>query len=82
MGMIVTAYHPDVEPAQAAELGVEMRARLEDVLAAADFVSWRLPITSETGKPIDAHTLARFKKGAMLINALRGGLVDEQALQS
>jgi len=80
MGMIVAAYDPYVEPAQAAELGVEMRSKMSDVLADADFVSLHLPMTKDTSKLINAETLAQFKKGAMLINASRGGLVDEQAL--
>ena len=80
LGMIVAAYDPFVEPAQAAELGVELRAKLEDVLADADFVSLHLPMSADTAKIINAETLASFKKGAMLVNASRGGLVDEQAV--
>jgi D-3-phosphoglycerate dehydrogenase len=80
LGMIVTAYDPYVEPAQAADLGVELRARLADVLADADFVSLHLPMSAETRQIINAETLAQCKRGAMLINASRGGLVDEPAL--
>jgi D-3-phosphoglycerate dehydrogenase len=80
LGMVVTAYDPYVEPAQAADLGVEMRATMGEVLAEADFVSLHMPLSAGTYRIINAETLAQFKPGAMLINASRGGLVDEQAL--
>ncbi|MEZ5393363.1 MAG: NAD(P)-dependent oxidoreductase [Bryobacterales bacterium] len=79
MGMVVAAYDPFVEPAQAAELGVELRPKMADVLADADFVSLHLPLSSETYRIVNADVLAQFKRGAMLINASRGGLVDEAA---
>lgn len=80
LGMNVAAYDPYVEPAHAAELGVELRGKLEDVLADADFVSLHLPMSESTAKIVNADTLAQFKQGAMLINASRGGLVDEAAV--
>ena len=80
MGMIVAAYDPYVEPSQAADLGVELRPSIAAVLADADFVSLHLPLSGETSRIINAETLAQCKRGAMLVNASRGGLVDEQAL--
>jgi phosphoglycerate dehydrogenase-like enzyme len=51
-----------------------------DLLAAADIVSLHLPLTEQTEGLMNAETLASMKRGAILINAARGGLVDEAAL--
>lgn len=53
---------------------------LAELLRSADIVSLHLPLTPGTEKMIDAATLASMKKGAILINTARGGLVDEPAL--
>jgi phosphoglycerate dehydrogenase-like enzyme len=53
---------------------------LRDLLAEADIVSLHLPLTPETERTIDASALERMKRGAILINTGRGGLVDQPAL--
>ena len=53
---------------------------LDALLAEADVVSLHVPQTPETTNLIDAAALARMKPGAVLINAARGGLVDQAAL--
>ncbi|MBD3285119.1 3-phosphoglycerate dehydrogenase [candidate division WOR-3 bacterium] len=53
---------------------------LDDVLAHSDFVSLHLPHTDSTHYIINSDTLAKMKDGAILINAARGGVVDEEAL--
>jgi len=54
--------------------------RLDALLAEADVISLHLPLTDDTAKLIDAAALARMKRGAVLINTARGGLVDQAAL--
>lgn len=53
---------------------------LEEVFAAADFVSIHLPLTEETRGLIDRDVLSASKRGLHLINTSRGGIVDEDAL--
>lgn len=75
----IIAYDPYANPARAAALGVEL-VELEDLVARADFVTIHLPKTPETAGMFSADLLAKCKKGQIIINAARGGLVDEQAL--
>ena len=53
---------------------------LDALLAEADVVSLHVPLVCETERMIDAAALARMKRGAILINTARGGLVDQAAL--
>ena len=55
-------------------------SELESVLPQADYVLLTCPLTKETEKIIDADALSRMKKSAYLVNAARGGCVDEEAL--
>jgi phosphoglycerate dehydrogenase-like enzyme len=61
------------------ELGVRL-ATLGEILETCDVVTLHLPLTAETRHLIDARALARMKPDAILINAARGGIVDEAAL--
>jgi len=54
-------------------------AAAEDVQAEADVISLHCPLTPQTHHIVNARTLARVKKGALLINTSRGGLVDTEA---
>ncbi|AKN17697.1 phosphoglycerate dehydrogenase [Mycobacterium haemophilum] len=78
-GAHVIAYDPYVAPARAAQLGIELMS-LDDLLARADFISVHLPKTPETAGLIDKEALAKTKPGVIIVNAARGGLVDEAAL--
>jgi D-lactate dehydrogenase len=61
------------------DLGV-VYGPLQDLLAAADIISLHCPLTPQTHHLIDAAAIARMKRGAMLINTSRGGVVDTAAL--
>ncbi len=53
---------------------------LARLLEASDILSLHVPLTAETEKLMNQPRLARMKRGAILINTARGGLVDETAL--
>lgn len=78
-GTKLIAYDPYISPARAAQLGIEL-VDLDELLSRADAISIHLPKTPETQGLIGADQLAKTKQGVIVINAARGGLVDEQAL--
>ncbi len=75
----IIAYDPYVSAARAAQLGIEL-VSLDELLQRADLISVHLPKTPETKGLIGKENLAKTKKGVVIVNAARGGLVDEQAL--
>ena len=77
--MRVLAYDPYLSDDRFASLGVERRD-LDALVAECDFVTLHSILNAETRNQINKERLAKFKKGARLINVARGGLVDEQAL--
>ncbi|MEM6491502.1 MAG: hydroxyacid dehydrogenase [Pseudomonadota bacterium] len=79
LGMRCVAFDPRFADGAAPSAGVEPMA-LDALLAAADVVSLHVPLTDHTRRMIDAVALARMKPDAILINAARGGVVDEAAL--
>ncbi len=78
-GMTVIAYDPYIQAGRAAQLGIRL-VTLEELLAQSDVVTVHLPKTPETVGLIGAEQLRLCKPTAILVNAARGGLVDEQAL--
>src|SRR5438093_10457719 len=78
--MLVVAYDPFVAKERFRELGVDRAETVDDVLAAADFLTLHLPLTAETRGSIDATALARMRDGVRIVNAARGELLDEAAL--
>jgi D-3-phosphoglycerate dehydrogenase len=79
LGMDVAAFDPFLPPSAAGHGSVPLKT-LEELLAWADVLTLHVPRTKETTHLLDARTLALMKPGAYLINAARGGLVDEAAL--
>lgn len=78
-GMTVLAHDPYVDDEAIRALDATP-ATLDDCLARADVVSLHLPATSGAGPLLDRRRLTAMKPGALLVNAARGGLVDEEAL--
>lgn len=78
-GTRLIAYDPYVQPARAAQLGVRL-VGLEELLRESDFISIHLPKTAETIGLIGEKELQLVKPEVRIINAARGGLIDEQAL--
>jgi D-3-phosphoglycerate dehydrogenase len=78
-GMRVIAYDPYVQPARAAQLGVRL-VTLDELLTEADFITVHLPKTAETIGLIGDDALHKVKPTVRIINAARGGIVDEAAL--
>ena len=78
-GMHVLAYDPYLTNERAQALQVEL-ATLADVLGRADVLSVHVPLTDATAGLIGERELAMMKPGALLVNAARGGIVDEAAL--
>jgi len=79
--MKVIAYDPFLSPERAVRLGVE-KVELEDLLARADAISLHTPLTDKTRNILSAEAIAKAKKGVIIVNAARGGLVDEAALRA
>jgi D-3-phosphoglycerate dehydrogenase len=80
LGMRVVAFDPFVSAERFRELGVERGETVEDVYAAAEFLTLHSPLTAETRRSIDAGAFASMRDGVRLVNAARGELVDEDAL--
>lgn len=78
-GMKILAHDPFLSTEAADELRVEL-VDLDGLLADADVVTLHAPLTEETRGLIDADRIGRMKPGALLVNAARGGLVDETAV--
>ena len=78
-GMRVVAFDPYLTAEKASELDIEL-ATLEEVLRRGDVVSLHVPLTESTQRMIGDAQLAMMKPGAYLVNAARGGVVDETAL--
>ena len=79
-GMRVLAFDPYLSASRARSLQVELVEEIDELLAAADFISLHTPLTAETRHILNAERLAKTKRGVRIINCARGGLIDEQAL--
>ncbi len=84
MALGAKAYYYDIMRPPAAEehsLGIEYRP-LDELLAMSDIISIHVPKTPETTNLLGPERMAKMKKGAILVNTSRGGIVDENALHA
>ena len=79
--MKVIAYDPFLSADRAVKLGVE-KVELDELLARADAITLHTPLTDKTRNILSADALAKTKRGVIVVNAARGGLVDEVALRA
>lgn len=79
LGMHVAGHDPYINTDDPIWQTVE-HCELDELLAGSDVVSLHVPLTPSTRGLIDAAALARMQSSAVLINAARGGVVDEPAL--
>ena len=78
-GMDVVAYDPYLAPARAAQLNVRL-VDLDELLRISDFITIHLPKTKETANLIGEEALKKVKPSVRIVNAARGGVLDETAL--
>ena len=79
--MKVIAFDPFLSPERAVELGVE-KLELDDLLKRADYITLHTPLTEGTKGILNAHNIAKTKKGVRIINCARGGLIVEPDLKA
>jgi len=78
--MDCVTFDPYISKELAQELEVEVAEDLEEVLSRADFITVHVPLTNQTKHLINAQAFEKMKDSAFIINAARGGVIDEQAL--
>jgi D-3-phosphoglycerate dehydrogenase len=78
-GANLVAYDPYVTPTRAQQLGVHLLS-LDELVAQSDFITIHIPKTHETTGLIDAAMFAKAKPELRIVNASRGGIIDETAL--
>jgi len=78
-GMKIMAFDPFLSEEKAKSLNVES-VDLDTLLKEADFITIHTPLTDGTRHLIDEKAFKKMKKGVRIINAARGGIVDEEAL--
>ncbi|MBI1339310.1 phosphoglycerate dehydrogenase [bacterium] len=78
--MKVIGFDPFLSEERAIEIGVE-KVELADLIARADVITLHTPLTDQTRNILSADALKQTKKGVMIVNCARGGLVDEAAVR-
>lgn len=79
-GMKVVAYDPYVSAETMEKLGYQKYEDVGDMIAQADVVNISVPLTPSTKDLVSGEIFDRFKPGAILVNAARGGIVNEKDL--
>jgi (S)-sulfolactate dehydrogenase len=82
VGMRVLAYDPMLPPGHGAWRDAQRCEQLDDLFRQSDVVSLHVPHTPQNAGLVDERRLRLMKKGAVLVNTARGGIVDEAALAS
>jgi len=80
VGMNVVAYDPYVPAEKFEKLGVTRCETLDDLLKVVDLITMHTPKTKETYNMIAKEQIYKCKRGVRIVNAARGGLVNEQDL--
>uniref|UniRef100_A0A0N5BPV2 D-3-phosphoglycerate dehydrogenase n=3 Tax=Strongyloides papillosus TaxID=174720 RepID=A0A0N5BPV2_STREA len=78
-GMKIIGYDPFISKEVAKQKGIELLS-LEEIYPLADYITVHVPLTKETENLLNAKTLSKCKKGVKIINAARGGIVNEEDL--
>jgi D-3-phosphoglycerate dehydrogenase len=79
LGMRVVAFDPHIAPDVAAKLDVELLS-LDELFARADIITVHVPKTKETTGLLGAEAFTKTRPGVLIVNAARGGIVNEAAL--
>ncbi|MGQ0793128.1 MAG: phosphoglycerate dehydrogenase [Deltaproteobacteria bacterium] len=77
--MKVIAYDPFLTPEATLKMGIEL-VSLDELIERADVITIHTPLTADTKNLIGKNAIARMKKGVILINCARGGIVNEADL--
>lgn len=80
-GMEVVAYTPRLTQARARERGAKA-VPLDELLSTSDVISLHAPLTSDTRWLLNRAAFARMRRGVIILNTARGGLIDTRALQA
>jgi D-3-phosphoglycerate dehydrogenase len=81
LGMNVVGYDPTITVHRAWQLASDVRQALsiDDLLSRSDFVTFHVPLTDHTRKMVDAERLKLMRKGGVLLNFARSGIIDDEA---
>lgn len=81
LGMQVKAFDPFINKDDAV-WDIAKKATLDEIITTNDVISCHVPLNNETYHVIDETAIARMRKGTIVINASRGGVVDEKAIMA
>jgi len=80
LGMVVLAWDPYATPEALALAGARAAGSLDELLQTSDVITIHAPLTTATAGLVDRRAISLMRPGAIVINAARGGLLDERAL--
>ncbi len=82
LGMKVVGYDPTITVQRAWQLASDVQPALgiDDLLSRSDFVTFHVPLTDETRHMIDAERIRVLRKGSVLLNFSRDGIIDDAAV--